>query len=137
MSRGFVAVRFPDGDIRWGIYDGTSDILYHLLTAGDPWDDIYPYVRPRYCTAEQVAAATRKPYEEEPDGEVFDVTIYSDYGGGSLYGGRAAKNLVLSPLDWEALDEQGDEQYPVGRPDWVLTAIRASWAPEATADAST
>lgn len=113
-------VRFPDGDIRYGIYNGTSDLAFPFLLStsnADAWDR-YSAARDRYSAA---SAADRGDdllgYEDEPDGEVFDVRIATNYGGGWSWSGRAAKNVLV-----DGLDPWGDEHYAShvdGVPDWV------------------
>lgn len=79
MSRAGLRVLFPDGTVRCGIYEGTSDIA-------DPW---------LYDTDEEAWDRSRTRHDDEvPEGDVFDVVIYSSYGGGFWWEGKAAKNLI-------------------------------------------
>lgn len=108
MSRAGAAVRFLDGEVKWCLYNGTSDMLIPRLfdDPSTPWDAYY---------------ADRRGLEPvdlwpEPEGQPEVVTIYSDYGGGWCWYGLAARNVVVSPLDpWEeGVERFGDRQ----RPDW-------------------
>jgi hypothetical protein len=85
MSRAGLRVVFPDGTVRCGIYEGTVDIAYPWLydTDREAWDN------------------SRNGHRrgEEPVGEVFDVVIYSDYGGGFWWHGKAAKNVITEGCD--------------------------------------
>lgn len=119
MSNDTLVVRFPDGDIRYGIYHGTSDTCYPNLfhCADDAWSfnrqPALSQIRPR-----------RVQEEAEP------VEIYSGYGWGSIWKGTATRyELVtgLIPFDedveevWEAKCSSLDPEWDA--PDWVKEAI--------------
>ena len=115
MSSASMAVRFPDGDIRWGIYNGTSDIA-------QPW--LYP-------TPEEAWGARRsnkRTWDESPVGEQFDVDVFSWYGPGFWWKGLSTKELYLGPFgDPDDMDpihmivELGSCRGPAfaDAPDWV------------------
>lgn len=112
MSRATAAVRFPDGTVKWCLYNGTSDNLIPRLFDSpiEPWDAYYA----KRDGPEQVNLWP------EPEGEVVPVTIYSDYGGGWTWPGTAAPNVVVGPLDpWD--DDTWNKRVD-GRPDWYTTA---------------
>lgn len=121
MSRATAAVRFQDGTVKWGIYDGTSDILIPRLFDGpdEPWDAYY---------------ADRKglPKVElwpEAEGEPEPVTIYSDYGGGWTWESMATRNVVTEGLDpFEYVEDLSSAEYKRprtdGTPEWFSEAIR-------------
>lgn len=107
MSSASMLVRFPDGEIRFGIYYGTSDIVLPWLF--DDLDDAWEQKRNGVRT-----------WDEQPIGEVFDVDIYSAYGYGWTWRGRAARNVVLPPFGPDDLPPATWEGQDLDdRPDWV------------------
>lgn len=112
MSRASLAVLFPDGTVKAGIYEGTSDIVVPWL-----WDDIDQAWEKGYPRG---GRQTRK-WDERPVGEVYDVVIYSDYGRGRWWEGRATKELVVDGLDPYCQATGGDDwlETTPGRPEWV------------------
>jgi hypothetical protein len=91
MSRAGLRVVFPDGEVRCGMYQGTIDVCDPWLYATDKeaWDDNRP---------------SSRSLGEDPEGDVFDVVIYSDYGGGFWWRGKAAKNVITEGRDWWYLE---------------------------------
>jgi hypothetical protein len=105
MSRATLYVRFPDGEVRFGLYNGTSDIAWSPLyaTQGEAWD-VY----------------TAEPW---PDGttEGTAVDVATNYGNGFWWRGVATRDALLSPLDpWQDAEIVVDEL-----PDWAI----AEWRP--------
>ena len=82
MSSARACVRFPDGNIRYGIYHGTSDVMQPNL----------------YNGVEEAWADRRAGEWRSEEGEAFPVVIWSDYGGGFGWPGVATKDRVLYPL---------------------------------------
>ncbi len=76
MSSGLAAVRFPDGVIKFTVYNGTSDVLIAGLA-----DE-----------AEQAGSGDRFP---SPEGQLEEVEIATTYGSGFWWKGLAARNAVL------------------------------------------
>ena len=117
MSSALALVRFGDGRVRYGVYHGTSDILYPSLhdSSEAAWRDKH------HGTGDT-------PPVMEP------VIIYSDYGGGFWWDGEATRNYVAgefcAPFGIEAFDghvltpklEIHDE-----RPDWVKDILGEEW----------
>lgn len=102
MSGGHVWVRFPDGVIQHGNYQGSADTAWPML----------------FDTAEQASEAYRArvslwpdPYPETRDGQV-DVEIATNYGGDFWWKGTAIKGCLFTcnGLDVEHWD---------GLPDWI------------------
>jgi hypothetical protein len=100
MSRATLFVRFPDGTIRYGIYNGTSDIarppLFDTLDGAwahrfEDWPD----------------------YEEE-SGEPVDVA--TNYGGGFSWKGTATKEYLTSGHN---IMEVSKEDYKLDLPSWA------------------
>lgn len=109
MSRASAYVKFPDGTVRAGIYNGTVDWMFPWLwdTSDEAWD--------HYTRTYADRGPEERSWSEPPEGEVVDVVIYSDYGRGSYWPGRAAKNVIVDGLNpW---DEDIDEED--GQPEWL------------------
>ena len=110
MSRASAAVRFPDGRIRYGLYCGTSDVMYSGLYDDPhaPWDDYYPKDgSPRHY---------ERLHPDAQEGEIeFDVVIYIDYGNGFYWKGTATQDRILTGLC--PYDEDIEETN--GSPDWL------------------
>jgi hypothetical protein len=73
--------------VRCGIYQGTVDVC-------DPW---------LYDTDKEAWDNNRtgnRSWNEPVEGEVFDVILYADYGGGFWWEGKAAKNVITQGKDW-------------------------------------
>lgn len=111
-------VRFPDGEVRAGLYDGTSDAYCPWLTTGDPWDELYGLIR-----GGPTESTVIRPWDEVPEGEVVDVEVYSDYGYGWVIPGRASRNVLVWPRTWnDTLDTPhvwGGDHIDDPKPDWV------------------
>lgn len=115
MSRANLMVRFPDGTIRHGLYDGTSDIVMRPLyaTAIQAWDV--------YCNDRNDAWGTDEQWNDF-NGMVGEaVEIFTDYGGGFWWHGEALTEWVTSGIH---LHEDDLETYD-GRPDWVINFYAA------------
>jgi hypothetical protein len=113
VSRATLLVQFPDGTVRCGIYCGTSDVAYGFLvdTVREAWDR---YVDHRDDVDHEVWQAAIYP---EPEGEMEDVVVWNDYGGGAWWPAKAARNRVVAPRD---IMEIPDADYHSGKPDWVI-----------------
>lgn len=95
MSRATLYVRFPDGEIRYGIYNGTIDAAGFFALVGtvdEAWD------------AKADDNFERYP---EPVGPVEPVEIATDYGGGFHWIGAAARNTLVNGNDPYFADEAG------------------------------
>lgn len=79
-------VRFPDGTIRYGIYDGTSDVAK----------------MPLFGSSQAAWEWTRfgDPEVEEREGSMWSVEIATDYGFGFRWEGKA---LAADALSWSRL----------------------------------
>lgn len=76
MSRATLYVKFPDGSLRYGLYNGTDDFAWTELTAA-------PHMA---WNGEQDSV--------EPGPEV-SVAIATDYGGGFAWEGTATKKALV------------------------------------------
>lgn len=97
MSRATLYVQFPDGTVRYGLYDGTSDVACSPLYSSPhaAWD-VYDL--------------------SGSDGEVPDeaerVHVASDYGGGFSWVGLATRDRLVGGFE-------PDVDYESGLPSWA------------------
>lgn len=93
MSRANAQVKFPDGTVRYGIYNGTVDVYWKYLfdTAEKAWEAWHEYYQ----------GSGVEPDLPSPKltGGIEDVEIADDYGGGDTYKGRATKQQICSDTD--------------------------------------
>lgn len=107
MSSGAALVRFPDGTVKFTNYHGTSDILHPAL---------------RVTLAEAFDSRDWGP--GKPEGEVFDVEIFTFYGGDWWWEGKATKEYVVEGVEPWGNEDWGDITTPPsvrhdGKPEWV------------------
>lgn len=119
MSRAIGLVKFPNGNIYISCYDGTSDYMYSPLITKTNLTDNYngdlfgwnDYVIEDACSETEAALdAARKDNSEET------VEIYSDYGGGFWWSGKASeKHMCITEENsfWYVTD------YQDGCPNWA------------------
>lgn len=99
MSRTIAKVKFPDGDIKYGIYNGTTDFFWQPLfcspqEAWDSWKIYYqtpqkegkPDVNDKYLHEIMKYRLRMKIF--------YPVEIANEYGGVSFYKGMATKNYI-------------------------------------------
>ena len=96
-------VRYPDGTIRYGIYQSTADMALPDLV-----DTFEATQQPEYH-------ANRHHWDNAPDGPGEPVDVATVYGGGFSWHGTATEDYITSGLDpW------GDGQQSTdGIPAWV------------------
>ena len=102
------------GNVYWGCYDGTCDIMYNQLT---PYNEAERY--PGFDSFEN------KDIEGIEITDLDNVEIYSDYGAGFFWsknckGSETHKCLVkgIRPFDVD-YDEEEQIYAEDGQPDWV------------------
>jgi hypothetical protein len=96
VSRATLYVRFPDGTLRYGLYNGTDDEMWAPL-----------YDTPQAAWGGYSWSPSADTGEGEP------VEIATDYGGGGSWTGTATRNEVTSPAD-------GEDNYERGLPGWAV-----------------
>ena len=104
MSRAWGVVRFKsDGKLMYYLYDGTSDICNPNLC--DSMDDVWQDHKWSKCNC----------YQDEP------VEIYSDYGGGFYWNGKACRHCNVITKGLEPWTDDEDEVISItdGQPDWL------------------
>lgn len=103
MSRATLYVRFPDGEIRYGIYDNHADSAVGQLhdAPGLAWD------------AQGDEGDTLPPATPEPG---VPVDIATDYADGSTWRGTATRNTLTAGFD---LTDESLEATD-GLPPWVV-----------------
>lgn len=103
MSRASVQVKFPDGTIKYGIYNGTADVFW----------------KPLFDNSEEAWKAWEEYYNSKPmndskwinvyDDSYYDVEIANDYGSGTCYIGRASKSRIVSATDTDYMNRIDDK----------------------------
>lgn len=127
MSRAFGLVKFPNGNVYISCYDGTSDYMYSpLITKNDlvsKYDDSVfewnSHVLKSDSSIEDTLDTARKDGGEEP------VEIYSDYGGGFWWTGKASEKYMCITEGnslWYIKDYQN------GCPEWAQRFMK-EWRP--------
>jgi hypothetical protein len=109
MSRANAQVKFPDGTIKHGIYNGTIDVYMAYLTNSneEAWNLWDAYKKSGYDDS---------LFEKRGDTEFFEVEIADDYGGGDTYRGQATKSQIVSELDTDDMEKIKD-----GLPEWWVS----------------
>jgi len=106
MSRATLYVLFPDGRLRYGIYNGTADLAMPCLhdTPGQAWD--------HWFSPDGGGAGDWTGWHP---GEGVDVRVATDYGGGFAWRGTATHDRLTSGHD-------GPENYAYsdGLPAWAV-----------------
>lgn len=96
-------VRYPDGTVRYGLYQSTADVAFADLV--DTFDATQT---PEYY-------ANRRHWDDAPKAAGEPVDIATVYGGGFAWHGTATKDYITSGLDpWE-----DGQQITDGIPAWV------------------
>ena len=96
-------VRYPDGTVRYGIYQSTAD-----LALSDLVDTFDATQTPEFYT-------NRRAWYDTPEGPGEPVDIATVYGGGFAWHGTATENHITSGCDpWE-----DGQQITDGIPAWV------------------
>ena len=117
MSHSYGAVYFKgDGKVYWYEYDGTADVVLPILhdTAqgvSENWRGDIPKDKWEYCKC----------------GKAEDVEIYSDYGGGFSWPGRACRFCMKIDGPRMPFDYEGDNKpYTNGVPEWAKPHFKST-----------
>lgn len=118
MSRAIGLVKFPNNHIYIACYDGTSDFMYSPLITTDELqtkydDSVFDW---NDCAMDNYSAAKAALIAAENDNSAEDVEIYSDYGGGFWWNGKASeKHMCITEGNWfwDIVD------YQDGHPEWA------------------
>lgn len=111
MSRANAQVKFPDGTIKYGIYNGTVDAYWSPLfnsseEAWRAWDEYY-----------KNDALDDRKWRDPYDDSFYDVEIADDYGGGDCYIGRASKSQIVGATNVDFMNRI-KRNGTGGIPDW-------------------
>jgi hypothetical protein len=100
MSRATATVTYPDGTVKYGIYNGTVDIFCrHLFdTPEEAWAYWDEYKKADYDSKKW---DSREPEQQQ----IYDVVLRSFYGSGSTYKGRATKYTIEGSYDTDDLQQ--------------------------------
>lgn len=120
MSRAFGLVRFKTtGNIYYGCYNGTSDIMLPFLCTPE---ECYDEKLDCYCAIIYCQELRKKRGSWDFPSDVTDldeVEIYSDYGGGFYWPGSGSESARMLDTHLNPWEEVYDEVKD-GRPDWVM-----------------
>jgi hypothetical protein len=116
------AVRFPDGSVRYGVYDPTDESM---------WPPLFATIdEARAAWGERGAGAGEPAVSDEQPSSV-EVKIFADFDGGFWWIGEATPSVVTLGTTWAGLigsveDVEWDDE-PRTRhrevPDWAREAL--------------
>jgi hypothetical protein len=110
VSSGTLFVRFPDGEVRYGIYHGTCDIANDRLfaTSDEAWEA-------------RVTGAHNWPLDSPEPAVTEPVSIYTNYGGGFYWEGRASREMLTDGHQpyGDEWDGSGRTHMTDGAPEWL------------------
>lgn len=119
MSRAIALIKFNDGTILRGCYNGTSDFISQWLISDEELEQKYEgscfsWDSKKWDNYDNEYIDTDEIYDAE------DVEIFSDYGNGFSWNGKASKNnkVITSPTMLEYVTWSNDI------PKWVLTYFK-------------
>lgn len=124
MSSGTLFVRFPDGEVRYGIYHGTCNLAQPPLF--DTIDAAWEHRRSK-CDHPQIKRISNSGFEYSlPSCAVYDegegdpVDVYTNYGGDWFWCATATRTHLTSGHDGAEVDQRE------GTPPWVKEALDAA-----------
>ncbi len=118
-----MAVLFPDGEIRYGMYCGTNDVIWPRLfdSIDEAWN-AYSNHGSRTSSMDDFIRTFYPPNGfDRTQGE--SVQIWIDYGGGSEHTGRATREFVTS--EWDTCSDEFYENYE--KRNYRLNEARPEW----------
>lgn len=100
MSRAGATATFPDGTIKYGIYNGTVDVFKrHLFdTSEEAWNYWDELKKAGYDDSKWIA-------KEPEQAQIFDIKLHTSYGSGRTYKAKATKYAITSSCDIDDLEE--------------------------------
>jgi hypothetical protein len=116
------AVRFPDGSVRYGVYDPTEEGM---------WPPLFPTVEEARAAWERRGADSGGPGVGSDQPSSVEVRIFVDFDGGFWWVGEATTSAVTLGVTWAGLigsveDVEWDDE-PRTRhrevPDWARQAL--------------
>jgi hypothetical protein len=116
------AVRFPDGSVRYGVYDPTEEGM---------WPPLFPTVEEARAAWERRGADSGEPGVGSDQPSSVEVRIFVDFDGGFWWVGEATTSAVTVGVTWAGLigsveDVEWDDE-PRTRhrevPDWARQAL--------------
>lgn len=124
MSSSFALIKFKrTGNIYYGCYNGTSDILIPFIFTPE---ECYDEKTNCYCAISYGKELGKTREWKFPDNvpDLDEVEIYSDYGYGFYWTGTGSESLrmVKGPLDTCFEEVWVDEKD--GQPEWVIEFLK-------------
>lgn len=111
MSRAIALIRFnKTGNIYYGCYDGTNDIMYNSFTEYQDNFSIFDWCS-EHCYDYQKIDKTLIKDED-------DIEIYSDYGSGFYWDGKGSEEYRVITKNFSPWYDY-DLHYINGKPYWV------------------
>lgn len=116
MSRASATFYFDDGDVTFGIYEGTCDIMQTFMSYDrhEPWD--WYYERGAWADS-----SDRYGWAEKCAHEGEHCLAYSDYGYGYVWEGKACRECMVFRGPFEPFDVPllFDFHSPAERDEWL------------------
>ncbi|HEX4217131.1 MAG TPA: hypothetical protein VHZ02_02080 [Acidimicrobiales bacterium] len=116
------AVRFPDGTVRYGVYDPTEESI---------WPPLFATIDDAKAAWSRRRTGAVEPTENEGQPSSVEVRIFADFDGGFWWIGEATEATVTLGITWAGMigtvdDVEWDDE-PRTRhrdvPDWAREAL--------------
>ena len=124
MSSSFALIRFnKTGNIYYGCYDGTSDILIPFIFTPE---ECYNEKTDCYCSISYGKQLRKEREWKAPDNisDLDDVEIYADYASGFYWPGTGSESLRRVVTELMPFDSV-DDIHKDGEPEWVTKFLRS------------
>ena len=111
MSRAIALIRFKKtGNIYYGCYDGTSDIMYASFTEYQNDFSIFNWCSEHCYDYQKI--------DKNLINDEDDIEVYSDYGDGFYWDGKGSEEFRIITKHFTPWYND-DSHYIDGKPDWV------------------
>ena len=111
MSKAIALIRFnKTGNIYYGCYDGTIDVMYSSFTEYQDNLDIFDWCSEHCCDYQKIDKNLIKDED--------NIEIYSDYGGGFYWDGKGSEEHRIITKNFTPWYDY-DLNYIDGKPYWV------------------
>ena len=111
MSRAIAFIRFnKTGNIYYGCYDGTVDLMYSSFTEYQDNFDIFDWCSEHCYDYQKIDKNLIKDED--------DIEIYSDYGGGFYWDGKGSEKYKIITEGFDPWSDYSNSPID-GQPEWV------------------
>ena len=123
------AVRFPDGSVRYGVYDPAEESM---------WPPLFTTIKEAQSAWKRLGAEVTEPSLDNDDLSAVEVKIFADFDGGFWWIGEATPLAVTLGVTWAGLigsveDVEWDDE-PRTRhrevPEWAREALSLGEEPK-------